>query len=95
MTNPTRRQHPRLAALHPDETPRRQPNPRAFLLIRDADPSGVSGTGTIAEGAQFTSGKVALNWRSEVASTIVYDSLDDLVLVHGHNGATHIEWLNP
>lgn len=66
---------------------------RAFHLVRTADPSGVSGNGVVAEGVQFTSGKVALNWRSEVPSTELHDDIDDVRLVHGHGGATRIAWL--
>jgi hypothetical protein len=78
---------------HPRRTPHRADHPRLFHLVRDTDPSGISGTGIVAEGCLFTSGKVALNWRSEVPSTGVYDHIDDVRLVHGHNGASHIEWL--
>jgi hypothetical protein len=78
---------------HPRRTPHRADQPRLFHLVRDTDPSGISGTGIVAEGCLFTSGKVALNWRSEVPSTGVYDHIDDVRLVHGHNGASHIEWL--
>lgn len=67
---------------------------RRFQLVRETDSTGVSGTGIVAEGVRFTSGKVAMNWRSEVPSTGIYDDIDDVRLVHGHGGATHIEWLD-
>lgn len=66
---------------------------RLFELVRQVDPTGVSGCGVVAEGVQFTSGKVALNWRSEVPSTVVYDDIDDVRLVHGHSGASELRWL--
>lgn len=67
---------------------------RRFVLVRDVDASGVSGTGVVAEGIQWSSGKAAMNWRSEVPSSGVYDSIEDVLTVHGHGGATRIEWLD-
>src|SRR5690606_1601983 len=53
------------------------PMTRTFQLQRDQDISGVSGTGNVADGAQFPDGTVALRWRGERASTVIWDSLDD------------------
>jgi hypothetical protein len=66
---------------------------RGFRLVRRRDVSGVSGTGVVAEGVLFDSGKVVLSWCSEIPSVTVYDSLEHLELVHGHSGATVIRWL--
>lgn len=43
--------------------------PRTFELVRYRDPSGVSGTGVVAEGCLFTDGSVALRWRGENPAT--------------------------
>jgi hypothetical protein len=67
---------------------------RRFRLIRSEDVSGVSGTGIVAEGVLFSAGKVALAWCSEVHSVTVYDRMDDLETVHGHEGRTRVEWLD-
>jgi hypothetical protein len=68
---------------------------RRFQLVRDEDVSGVSGTGVVAEGVVFSTGKVVLSWCSEYRSVTVYDSVGDLETVHGHEGRTHIAWLDP
>jgi hypothetical protein len=68
---------------------------RQFRLVRDEDVSGVSGTGVVAEGVIFSTGKVVLSWCSEYRSVTVYDTLSDLQKVHGHEGRTRIEWLDP
>lgn len=68
---------------------------RRFLLIRDEDVSGVSGTGVVAEGVVFATGKVVLSWCSEYRSVTVYDTVSDLETVHGHEGRTRTEWLDP
>ncbi len=68
---------------------------RRFRLVRSEDVSGVSGVGSVAEGVLFTSGKAVLGWCSDIASVTVYDSLAELEAIHGHEGRTRIEWLDP
>lgn len=67
---------------------------RRFYLIRHTDPSGVSGTGIVAHGVEFGDGAVALRWVSTKPSTSVWDSLDDMISVHGHGGSTVVRWLD-
>lgn len=59
-----------------------------FELHREVDPSGISGTGKVTEGVIFSDGTCAMRWLSAHRSTAVYDSVDDLMAIHGHNGAT-------
>jgi hypothetical protein len=59
-------------------------------LQRDADVSGVSGTGVVAYGAQFPDGSVVLRWDTKVRSTVMYDSIEDVETICGHGGATRI-----
>lgn len=66
---------------------------RTFRLLRDRDVSGVSGTGIVAEGVQFTDGTVAIRWLTEKASTVIWANLDDAMSIHGHDGATQVVWL--
>jgi hypothetical protein len=68
---------------------------RRFRLIRAQDVSGVSGVGVVGEGVQFSSGKVALTWHSDVHSVTVFDGVDDVEAIHGHEGRTVIDWLDP
>jgi hypothetical protein len=65
---------------------------RRFRLVRAVDVTGVSGTGAICEGVVFTDGTVALRWLTERASTAVYACLDDVLAIHGHHGATRVEF---
>jgi hypothetical protein len=69
-------------------------NMRGFIFWREKDVSGTSGEGVVAEGIQFSDGKVALRWRTSVASTAFYDSLEDVEEIHGHQGNTQILWLD-
>lgn len=64
-----------------------------FQLHRIEDESGVSGTGIVAEGVVFTSGKCAMCWLTKHTSVAVYDSIADLEAIHGHNGKTRVVYL--
>ena len=62
-------------------------------LQRDKDCSGVSGIGRVAEVALFSDGSVAVHWCcGDHPSTIIYQDIEAVVAVHGHNGATRVVW---
>jgi hypothetical protein len=65
---------------------------RPFVLQRDLDLTGVSGTGTVADGIEFPDGTVTVRWRGEHASTVVWGSLADALHVHGHADTTRVVW---
>jgi hypothetical protein len=67
---------------------------RRFLLQRDEDPTGVSGTGTVAEGTQFSDGTVVLRWLGRHPSTVVWPDIDAARAVHGHDGRTQFVQLD-
>jgi len=68
--------------------------PQTFELVRYEDVSGVSGTGTVAEGCVFSDGSVALRWHGPNPSTAVWPNLNGILAVHGHAGATVVRWLD-
>lgn len=63
---------------------------KLFELRRIVDATGVSGTGTVAQGVIFDNGKVALTWLTKHTSCAIYDAIADVVAIHGHNGATKV-----
>lgn len=63
---------------------------RRFNLIRKEDASGVSGVGNVAQGIQFDDGTCAMRWLTSTASTAFYDSVNDVVSIHGHEGRTQV-----
>jgi hypothetical protein len=65
---------------------------RLFELHRDTDVSGVSGVGIVAEGVVFEDGVTVIRWRGERRSTVVWQSIEDVEVIHGHSGATRIVW---
>jgi len=67
---------------------------RRFVLDRAEDISGSSGVGYVAEGVEFTNGTVAMRWRTDLASTAIYDTIGELEAIHGHDGATQIRWID-
>ncbi len=67
---------------------------RRFVLNRIEDESGVSGTGIIAEGVQFSNNKSIISWISDTPSVEVYDSVEEVERIHGHNGKTAIRWID-
>lgn len=67
---------------------------KRFHLVREEDQSGVSGTGTVAEGCLFTGGKCVLVWLTQYKSVAVYDAIEELDAIHGHGGRTRIEWID-
>ena len=69
------------------------PPMKRFILKRIEDESGVSGTGIVAEGVMFSNGKCALTWITKYQSIAVYDSIEELENIHGHNGKTVIVWM--
>jgi hypothetical protein len=67
---------------------------KRFILDRLEDTTGISGTGIIAEGVEFTTGWVALTWLTAINSLVFYPSMENVEHIHGHNGSTMIVWLD-
>ncbi len=67
---------------------------RAFTLQRDTDVSGISGTGVVAEGVEFSDGMVALRWTSTWPTSVVFHErgMESVEAIHGHGGATRVVW---
>lgn len=68
---------------------------KVFNLVRAVDHSGISGTGVVAQGVVFSDGLVALRWcsRGRPSSLVIWDSIEDVIEIHGHDGATVVEYL--
>lgn len=79
---------------NPDYNINRLSTARLFVLRRDEDETGVSGTGIVAEGVQFSDGTVALRWRSHINSTVIYGSIVACEAIHGHGGRTRVVWMD-
>lgn len=67
---------------------------RRFVLERAEDVSGTSGTGTVAEGVEFSNGQVVVHWLSQLESVNVYANAKVLEKLHGHEGRTVVQWVD-
>lgn len=69
---------------------------KRFQLVRAVDVTGVSGTGIVAEGIEFSDGTAVVRWVvGEYRSTVIWPTgTDAVVAVHGHGGATTVRWLD-
>jgi hypothetical protein len=65
---------------------------RLFRLVRHTDASGVRGTGTLAEGVEWSDGAVAVRWRGRWPSTSTWDCIESLLATHGAGGRTQVHW---
>lgn len=63
---------------------------KSFYLLREDDESGISGTGIVAMGVILPSGKCVMEWTSFHTSVAIYNNIQDVEIIHGHNGATKI-----
>jgi hypothetical protein len=70
------------------------PAARLFTLERDTDISGVSGTGTVADGVVWPDGTVTIRWRGDLPSTVNWAELAHAEAIHGHDGATRIVFVD-
>ncbi len=71
----------------------RVPVPQRFIINRLVDESGVSGTGVVAVGVRWPTGKCSVEWIVEPHTQGMYDSIDDVVQIHGHKGKTVVMWM--
>lgn len=67
---------------------------RRFLVIRNEDVSGVSGTGAVAEGIKFHDGQIVVSWFGKHRIFECPHGLKTWLRVHGHEGRTTIKWID-
>lgn len=68
---------------------------RRFELHRDEDETGISGTGVVVEGIEFSDGRVAMRWMvGDHRSLVTWDSIEAVRAIHGHGGRTRLVWVD-
>ena len=66
---------------------------RVFYLVRIEDETGTSGTGIVAEGAQWSNGDVSVRWLGEFPCVHYWPGgIEHVRKVHGHRGKTKVVW---
>jgi len=64
---------------------------KKFHLYRKEDISGTSGVGVVAIGVVFPKdGKAVLEWCSGFDTITIFGSVDEMMLIHGHDGRTEL-----
>lgn len=66
---------------------------RRFILKRDEDETGMSGTGTVAYGVEFNNGMVVMSWDSKFTSVSTFTSISVVEQLHSHSGKDNTEVL--
>jgi hypothetical protein len=72
-----------------------------FELHREVDVTGISGTGVVAEGVEFTDQTVVMRWLVTGTSrpafvrptTVMHEGMHSVEALHGHDGKTKVVWL--
>lgn len=75
------------------ETQKRLTRPkfRRYVFQRDADVSGVSGTGHVCEVAEFSDGHAALHWLGKWPLTTPHpEGIKQIEQIHGHDGKSRL-----
>lgn len=67
---------------------------RRFVLHRDQDISGVSGTGVVADGILWPDGSASVKWRGDMPSVVFWVDFTHAEKIHGHGGATRIAFVD-
>lgn len=57
-------------------------DPRRFTILREADATGISGTGRVLDGVIFHTGQVVVCWRSGFGSITIFENWDAFAGVH-------------
>jgi hypothetical protein len=75
-----------------------------FALVRHDDPSNVSGTGTVAMGVIWPDRRAVFRWSGvrppaghhvAIQQLCMFDDVEQIAVVHGHQGATVLETRDP
>jgi hypothetical protein len=69
-------------------------NMRRFFLQREEDETGISGTGTVVEGVEFSNGRVAIMWLSPYQCMSFHDNIKCIMELHGHGGKTRLVYID-
>ncbi len=80
----------------PSVTGPRRTGPQAFKMVRNADETGVSGTGVVAEGCVFGNWLVAVCWTSATPCMQTWMSFEAFQAIHitpHPTNGTELEWL--
>lgn len=68
---------------------------RRFRIDRREDPTGVSGTGCVAQGIVFSDGTTVVRWLGNWPTTTLHPSIESVEHIHLHEGRSTLRWEDP
>lgn len=74
----------------------KQLDPQVFAVIRNADETGISGTGVVIDGIVFPSGECVTRWRGATPCISIWESFEAFKSVHidAHpDNKTEVKWI--
>lgn len=70
------------------------PKLRRFKIIREPDPTAIPCEAIVAEGVEFSNGRVAVMWEPRVKTLILFDSMHDMKSLMADSPTTHVEYID-
>lgn len=68
---------------------------KKFYLLRHEDINSNSGVGIVAVGVKLPSGKCIMEWLSNEITETIFESVEQIIRIHGHQGDTELVWDDP
>ena len=68
--------------------------PKLFKLKRFEDSTGISGTGYVAEGVEFSNGKVVMCWYGETSTIVFHENINSVIKINCSHSNSKIEWID-
>ena len=68
---------------------------RRFRIDRYEDPTGVSGTGCVAQGCVFHDGVVVIRWMGDTPTTTIHTNIESVEQILLHGGGSQLRWEDP
>jgi hypothetical protein len=63
--------------------------------MRHSDINGLSSVGVVAVGVVYPNGQAHMQWISYKTSFEMHSTVENLIDIHGHSGATSLVWGDP
>ena len=70
------------------------PKLRRFKIIREPDPTAIPDVKIVAEGIEFTNGRVCVMWEPKVKTLIHFDSMYEMMSLMADSPTTRVEYID-
>jgi hypothetical protein len=66
---------------------------KSFEIIREEDNTGLSGTGKVAEGIEFSNGKCVVCWCSDVSTIVIHENIKSIEIIMLSHSKSKINYI--